>query len=474
MPEIPGLDFFVDFCRYLRAPKADGFMKKVLLISANMMKIPYPVYPLGLDYVAGALNPRYRTKILDMNDFKSLEILGQQVCDYDPDYIGLSIRNIDNTDTINSRGFLSDYQDLVGKIRQNSKALLILGGSGYTIFPLEFFRALQADYGLAGEGERFADLLFALENKTDLAAIPGIITKETSSVTYRAWDGELKRDFDPQAAHTKYYLSYGGMLNLQTKRGCPFRCSYCTYPHIEGGKMRLFDPPAVARQARQLQEAGAKYIFITDSAFNASFEHSLQVARAFKAERLTVPWGGFFAPTVPPDDYYQKLADAGLSHVEFGTESMCDAMLVNLQKPFIAADIFEAHHKAVAAGLHIAHYFLLGGPGETPDTLQETLKSVDHLEKAVFFFFCGIRIYPNTALYETALSEGQISASQNLLEPVFYRSPYIADIEIIKRVEDHADGRINWLVGAGESKATRILPRLYERGHTGPLWEHLI
>ena len=71
-------------------------------------------------------------------------------------------------------------------------------------------------------------------------------------------------------------------------------------------------------------------------------------------------------------------------------------------------------------------------------------------------------------------SEGQISASQNLLEPVFYRSPFISDVEILKRVEAHADGRLNWLVGAGESKATRILPRLYDRGHTGPLWEHLI
>ncbi|MHB8137006.1 MAG: cobalamin-dependent protein, partial [Smithellaceae bacterium] len=235
-------------------------MKKVLLISANMMKKPYPVYPLGLDYVAGALNSRYETKIMDMNEFSSLEILGEQVRSYAPDYIGLSIRNIDNTDTINSRGFLSDYQDLVGVIRQNSQAILILGGSGYTIFPVEFIRALDADYGIAGEGERFPDLLAALENKTDVATIPGIVTRQSTSVAYHAWDGGMNRTFDPDATHTKYYLSYGGMLNLQTKRGCPFRCSYCTYPHIEGGRMRFFKPEDIARQARDLQEAGAKYI----------------------------------------------------------------------------------------------------------------------------------------------------------------------------------------------------------------------
>ena len=140
-------------------------MKRVLLISANMMKKPYAVYPLGLDYVVGVLKSRYETKILDMNEFSSLEKLGEQVRCYEPDYIGLSIRNVDNTDTINSKGFLSDYQHLVNVIRRNSQAPLILGGSGYTVFPLEFIRALDADYGIAGEGERFPVLLAALENK---------------------------------------------------------------------------------------------------------------------------------------------------------------------------------------------------------------------------------------------------------------------------------------------------------------------
>jgi radical SAM superfamily enzyme YgiQ (UPF0313 family) len=449
-------------------------MKKVLLISANMMRKPYPVYPLGLDYVAGALQSGYETKILDMNDFSSLGIFGAQVRQYAPDYIGLSIRNIDNTDTINSKGFLSDYRDLVGAIRENSKAPLILGGSGYTVFPREFVNALDADYGIAGEGERFGLLLDALERGADVGAMPGVVTRRTESVDYSPWTGDMHRVFDPEAMHTKYYLSYGGMLNLQTKRGCPFSCSYCTYPHIEGGKMRFFEPREVARQARELQDAGAKYIFITDSAFNASYDHSRKVARAFHEARITIPWGGFFAPTLPPENYYRELADAGLTHVEFGTESMCDAMLKSLQKPFESGDVFHAHARALEAGLYIAHYFLLGGPGENGETLSQTLNGVDQLEKAVFFFFCGIRIYPHTALYETALREGQIDRSQNLLDPVFYRSPFLSDVEILNRVEAHAAGRLNWLVGAGESKATRILPRLYDRGHTGPLWEHLI
>jgi radical SAM superfamily enzyme YgiQ (UPF0313 family) len=447
---------------------------KVLLISANTLKVPYPVYPLGLDYVAGSLDSSYQTKIVDLNEFEDLSKLAALVREFSPDIVGISIRNIDNTDTINSRDYLADYQNLAKLIRKNSKALLILGGSGFTVFPLEFLKAIDADYGIAGEGERLSLLLDALRNKQDVKSIPGVITKETSKIEYLPWDSAIQRRFDLESSHAKFYLSYGGMLNLQTKRGCPFRCSYCTYPHIEGSKMRFFPPKEIARRARVLQDAGAKYIFITDSAFNASFEHSAQIAHAFIDAGLSIPWGGFFAPTEAPADYYKKLADAGLTHVEFGTESLSDTILANLQKPFLSREVYGAHEQALNAGLFIAHYFLLGGPGENSQTLQETLNGADKLQKAVFFFFCGIRIYPHTALYNVALKEGQIKESQNLLQPVFYRSPHISDVEIMKKVEAHANGRFNWLIGAGESKATRVLPKLYERGFTGPLWEHLI
>ena len=84
--------------------------------------------------------------------------------------------------------------------------------------------------------------------------------------------------------------------------------------------------------------------------------------------------------------------------------------LTNLRKPFASGDVFAAHEEALEAGLHIAHYFLLGGPGENKQTLQKTLIGLDSLERAVFFFFCGIRIYPHTALYDVALREGQIAA----------------------------------------------------------------
>jgi len=150
---------------------------KVLLISANTLRIPYPVYPLGLDYVAGSLDSRYQTKIVDLNNFTRSDELGTLIREFSPDFVGVSIRNIDNTDVINCRGFLSEYQNLIHQIRINSAARIILGGSGFTIFPVEFMQALDADYGIAGEGERFSLLLEALEKNADVKSIPGIVNE---------------------------------------------------------------------------------------------------------------------------------------------------------------------------------------------------------------------------------------------------------------------------------------------------------
>jgi radical SAM superfamily enzyme YgiQ (UPF0313 family) len=230
----------------------------------------------------------------------------------------------------------------------------------------------------------------------------------------------------------------------------------------------------VARNALALQAVGARYLFITDSAFNADYEHSLAVARAFKRQGLSIPWGGFFAPTTPPPDYFKEMAAAGLTHVEFGTEALCDRMLVSYRKPFRVEHVFQTHQAAVDAGLYVAHYFLLGGPAEGEDTLSETLINVDKLAKTVLFFFCGIRIYPHTALYNHAVEAGQISPSQNLLEPVFYQSEFISSQEILRRVRQHARGRMNWVIGAGGDETAGIVSRLYARGLTGPLWEYLI
>ena len=447
---------------------------KVLLVSANTLKEPYPVYPLGLDYVSGAIAADHQVQIIDMNSLGDRDSLATIIEAFSPDVIGMSLRNIDNTDTTDPKGFIGQYREIVDAIRSYTDVPLVLGGSGFTIFPDETIKALDADYGIIGEGERLGLLLNAIQNRQDTGSIPGVITRKRKKALPAPWEGKIIRSPISNPSNLKYYLQNGGMLNLQTKRGCHFKCVYCTYPHIEGRKLRLMDPEEIAAAACELQANGAKYFFITDSVFNADCAHSMAVAEAFKKTGLSIPWGAFFAPLKQPEDYFQIMADAGLTHVEFGTDSLSNPVLASYRKPFRDQQVFRTHQAAIDAGLYVAHYFLLGGPGENPQTLKETLAGVGNLEKSALFFFCGMRIYPDTELYDIAIEEGQIAEGRSILDPVFYRSPFIDSDEILRQVQKEANRRLNWVIGAGGEETAKIINRMYQRGHCGPMWEYLI
>jgi radical SAM superfamily enzyme YgiQ (UPF0313 family) len=447
---------------------------KVLLISANTTHTPHPVYPLGIDYLVGALTPRHEVRLLDVNTSGGAAPLEAAVKEDPPDVIGLSLRNIDNVDTLAVKSFTAGYERIVRTIRDCTRVPIVLGGSGFSIFPGELMSRLGADYGVVGEGEHMASLLDDLARGDDPSPLPGIVVQGGAIRGPVPWSGAVRRQMRPEDPLRRFYLERGGILNLQTKRGCPFGCIYCTYPHIEGHRMRLVDPEQVAREAIELQEMGARFLFITDSAFNADCNHSLAVARAFRRRGLAIPWGAFLAPLRPPEGYYDTLAEAGLTHAEFGTESLCDSQLKWYGKPFGAGEVLAAHASARRAGVNVAHYFLLGGPGEDARSLEETLTRMEQLERAVFFLLCGVRIFPHTPLYDIAVGEGQILPDQDLLSPVFYRSRGIGSEEILLRVKRQANGRINWVLGDGGDEAGRVLSRMYARGHCGPLWELLL
>ena len=445
---------------------------KILLISTNTLTDPYPTYPIGLDYVYHAIPSHHSVIVMDMNT--SERDIPQKFIDEKPDLVGLSIRNIDTTDASHKKSFIDMMVQLVATIRNTIETTIVLGGSGFTILPAEWMERLQADYGVIGEGERFPLFLDCLEKNQDPGNIAGVIKRGTQPVYPPPWNNPLSRGIFPNHYYTSFYLNRGGMLNLQTKRGCPFQCIYCTYPHIEGRTFRFMEPDDVAETALMLEEAGARYLYITDSTFNGSYDHSLSVAESFIRKGVSIPWGGFFTPTAPPLNYYKTMVKAGLRHIEFGTESLADAMLASYRKPFDLAMVHKAHEKAAEAGLYIAHYLMIGGPGECEETIMETMTNSRRFKKTVYFLFPGVRIYPHTPLFDLAVEEGQITKNTNLLSPTFYWSHLITREKALAIIETETQGERNWCVGVEAEKTAKILTKLYSRGHVGPLWEHLI
>jgi radical SAM superfamily enzyme YgiQ (UPF0313 family) len=411
--------------------------------------------------------------VVDLNFAGSDEPLVEALVWLQPEVVGVSIRNVDNAEGNNTCSFVGEVARVVQTIRAHGSATIILGGGGFSIFPQAFLQQVHADYGIVGEGERVGALLSALQNGQGTEGLPGVVRRGGPAQRPGPWTGPFAREITSPATVGEY-VRWGGMLNLQTKRGCPFLCTYCTYPTIEGRRLRLFDPERVADEWQALVEAGAKFVAVTDAVFNSHPGHNLQVARALVRRGLKVPWIGFFAPLRPPPGYYETLRETGLSHVEFGTEALCSPMLRAYRKPFTVEHALQAHRAARAAGLHVAHYIMLGGPGETLETARETLQACEQLDKAALFFFCGVRIYPDTPLHLAALREGQVSPSDPLLLPRFYQSPGVDPEALAQLVREHAAGRRHWIVGSGDEEMASIVERMHKRGRIGPLWERII
>lgn len=452
---------------------------RVLLISSNRLRFPYPVYPVGLDYVAGALAPRHEVRILDLCPLADAEVVPgvtEAVRTFEPEAIGISIRNIDNTDATDLQQFVGDVTALVRTLRALSRAPVVLGGAGFTLYPAAVLVATGADLGVVGEGERAGALFDALADGRDVRAIPGAIGPDWLGPAPGPLPPEAigRRPLPPPNPSLAFYLEHCGILNLQTQRGCPFRCVYCTYPGIEGSCVRQRPASEVAAEAVALQAAGARYLFMADSVFNGDPAYSLRVSVAFREAGLSIPWGAYFTPQSPPSGFYEQMADAGCTHAEFGTESLSDPMLRRIRKSFRRADALVAHRAARAAGINVAHFLILGGPGEDGGTLDETFTAAEELGDAVLFFFCGMRVFPGTELAAMARQAGQVAADDDLLRSVFYQPPALPLAEVESRLRARAAGRRNWIIGDGEERTRQATTRLYGRGHTGPLWEHLV
>ena len=344
--------------------------------------------------------------------------------------MGVSIRNIDNNDATAVEAFLAPVAHGRGADPVPRPAPpIVLGGAGFTLFPDELMQLLDADYGIVGEGEQALALFDALADGRSPDGLPGVAVRgrrAPAPVPLARRRAEARRA-RPATRRSTSTAARGGILNLQTQRGCPFRCVYCTYPSIEGRLARRFPPDEVARVARELEGAGARFLFLTDSVFNGDPAHAEGVAEAFRRAELGVPWGAFFAPTAPPEGFYARMARARCSHVEFGTESLSDRMLGRMRKTFRQADVLAAHRAALDAGIHVAHFLLLGGPGETPgDARGDPLRRGGAGRGRAVLLLRDAHLPGHRARGDRALREGQLEPGKSLLEPVFYEPPALS------------------------------------------------
>lgn len=445
---------------------------KVLLISPNVESLPDPVFPIGLAYIAGALKENQTPyHVLDLcfeEDYEAA--ISYAVKSVQPDIVGLSLRNVDNVSYPNYVSYLSFYRQIVQVVRKYSRATIVIGGSGFDLLPDEILEYIGADLGVVGEGEiSFVKLVNNLAEDFSGDQESKIIDARHEVI------GNLddlpipdRSGFDNDA-----YLKQGGMGNIQTKRGCPFKCIYCTYPVIQGEKVRQRSPKRVCDEIETLLEEGVNNIFFVDNEFNYPLEHAISICQEIVARKLPIKWSCYCHPGFVTQELVELMLNSGCTGMEFGSDAANETMLENMGKNFSVSDLKRASDICHQSGMSFCHSLLMGGPGETMETVQQTLDTILAMDSTAVICMVGIRVFPDTKLCHIAMAEGVISPDQDFLEPAFYISPAIEG-EILPFMKNFSKKNPTWIFPGLNINMNRGLQEKLRRfGIKGPLWEYM-
>jgi len=425
---------------------------RVLLISANTEQINMPVLPLGLAYVAAAADTQGHTvKMLNlMMQTDAQTALHEAIVDFNPEIIGISVRNIDDQKMENPRFLLGTVKEVVAQCRELSNATIILGGAGFSIFPQATLDFLGADIGIQGEGENsFLTLLERLRDKMDTSKIPGLCLPGRTS---RSESGHIKSLRDVRLPLPVVHLLTPSALKgkevwipFQTRRGCPLDCSYCSTATIEGRKIRKHDLKKVIDAISRYVEVGLDHFFFVDNTFNLPNSYGKRLCELLISSGLKINWRCIVYPWKCDEELVEKMAKAGCKEVSLGFESGSELILEKMNKRYTPAEVRQISERLNKFGISRMGFLLLGGPGETKETANESLVYADSLGLEAMKITIGIRIYPNTPLAQTAIKEGLIKADDNLLFPKFYITRGL-ESWLRKTVKAWMNTRPNWVM----------------------------
>jgi radical SAM superfamily enzyme YgiQ (UPF0313 family) len=423
---------------------------KVLLISANTEQINMPTLPLGLACVAASTRKAgHEVAYLDLMAKEDAQAVIRETMEgFRPDVIGISVRNIDDQDMENPDFLLEPVKKVVATCRSLSEVPIVLGGAGYSMYPQSALEYLGADMGIQGEGEKsFALLLERIERGGDLSATPGLYLPGSGLQTERG----LAKNLDEFPFPEDHLWSSSSItedvefwLPFQTRRGCPLNCSYCSTATIEGNVLRKRTPSLVVKEIyRQFMKGFSRFYFV-DNTFNLPLSYATELCQLLVQEGMDITWRSILYPWKIDEELVKLMARAGCKEVALGFESGFEPVLQGLNKQFNPEGVRRISQILADYGIHRMGFLLLGGPGETRESVEQSLIFADSLNLEMVKVTTGIRIYPHTALARIAVEEGFISAEDDLLRPRFYLAK---DLEewMPERVKSWMAERPNWV-----------------------------
>lgn len=369
----------------------------------------YPQPPVGLALIAAVLERAgYPVTILDANALGlEAEKVATQVTDVN--IVGLTAM----TPTVGSAISVARHLK-----QSNPDLTIVLGGTHATLLPEETLAAApEIDVIVRGEGEEtIIELLQALENKQPLSGVPGISYRmdnrvistenrlamiDMDSLPFLAYHLLPWHKYKPHPPHGRA-LPFAAVV---TSRGCPYHCAYCSKP-IFGSKFRAQSPERVIKEITYLGEKfGVKEIAFYDDVFTLDKKRAYAIADGIIKEGLKFHWTCETRVNLVDKELLRHIKRAGCYAIAYGVESASPEILDILSKGITLEQVEKAIHISREVGLQTIGYFMIGSPGETSETITNTIQFAKKL-RLDFAQFAVTIPFPGTELYDLYLASG--------------------------------------------------------------------
>jgi radical SAM superfamily enzyme YgiQ (UPF0313 family) len=466
--------------------------QKVLLISPNRMKPG--VTPVAIDYLAESLgNQRIDVDFLDLSFSEDVKAdIARAFSGPSFVAVGVTIRNLDDSYFASQDFCLKKSKDIIDLIKLHANAPLVLGGIGFSIAPIPALQYCDVDFGIWGEGEQaFPLLVKAFAEGKGYEKIPGLLWKDRQG--YRknpaSYLNLQKVTLSRRGmVDNLRYFHEGGMVGFESKRGCDQACHYCADPIAKGRRVRVRSPEDVARELEGLAARGISCFHTCDSEFNVPQDHALEVCKEMVRKKLgdKITWYAYASPFGFSKELAHWMRKAGCVGIDFGVDSGNELMLKNLGRNHTTEDI-----RVVAKICHNYNFafmfdLLVGGPGETRETVQATIDLMKGVNPSRVGISLGIRIYAGTYFGKTLEKTIPVSGSgffgnmsEGMLRPLFYLSPALGE-SVPEFVRGLVAGDDRFLFGGTENidenynynDNTKLIQAI-KKGYRGAFWDIL-
>lgn len=459
--------------------------------------------PIGLDYVAASLeNADVEFDLVDLGLTDQPEkVIKDYFSTRQPDLVGLSFRNADDCFWPSADWFVPGLKNTVDTIRSMTDAPIVIGGVGFSIFARSIVEYTGADFGVSGDGEvAMTELYRQLKAAKRYEDVPGLVWRENNGINSNppSWPDSISLGTSRSFVNNQGYFKRGGQCGLETKRGCNRHCIYCADPLSKGTRLRLRNPSEVADEVESLLSRGIDVLHLCDSEFNVPRNHAYAVCEELNSRSLgdKVRWYAYLSPAPFDADLAKAMAQAGCVGIDFTGDSGSELMLRTYRQQHTRKDLAAAVKLCRLNNITVMIDLLLGGPGETPRTVRETIDFIKQIGPDCAGAALGVRVYPGTAMEQIIAEELRAPANSgirrkysgpiNLLKPTFYISMALGErpAELVRDLIDGDKRFFEPALEAGSQTAegdaanynyneNLLLTQAIQKGARGAYWDIL-